>query len=187
MSEWWSYSLSDFLMFSPRTYWRMVEQYNQAVWPAQLVALAAGLTVLLLAPRRWRAMVLLLAFAWAWMAWAFLWERYAQINFAAAWLAAICGLQAALLAGAAFTGPRGHVTGVGTVLAALAVLAYPGVGLAFGRPIAQAEVFALMPDPTALATLGLCWRRGNRWLCVVPALSLIAGLATHCAMASMCG
>lgn len=33
MSEWWTYRLSDFLMFSPATYWRMVERYNREVWP----------------------------------------------------------------------------------------------------------------------------------------------------------
>ena len=33
MSEWWTYSLSDFLLFSPRTYYRLFELYNLAVWP----------------------------------------------------------------------------------------------------------------------------------------------------------
>jgi hypothetical protein len=27
MSEWWSYSLSDFLLFSPRTYYRLFDLY----------------------------------------------------------------------------------------------------------------------------------------------------------------
>ena len=34
MSEWWTYTLGDFLMFSPATYWRLVESYNRDVWPA---------------------------------------------------------------------------------------------------------------------------------------------------------
>ena len=46
MSEWWTYSLSDFLLFSPRTYYRLVELYNLAIWPAQLVALAIGAAIL---------------------------------------------------------------------------------------------------------------------------------------------
>ena len=45
MSEWWTYSLSDFLMFSARSYWRLTELYNRDVWPAQLVALAAGVGI----------------------------------------------------------------------------------------------------------------------------------------------
>ena len=40
MSEWWTYSLSDFLLFSPRTYYRLLELYNLAIWPTQLAALA---------------------------------------------------------------------------------------------------------------------------------------------------
>ena len=29
----WSYRLSDFLLFSPRVYWRMFELHNAALWP----------------------------------------------------------------------------------------------------------------------------------------------------------
>ena len=28
MSEWWTYRLSDFLLFAPRTYWRQFELLN---------------------------------------------------------------------------------------------------------------------------------------------------------------
>ena len=48
MSEWWTYSLSDFLLFSPRTYYRLFELYNLAIWPAQILALALGLAILAL-------------------------------------------------------------------------------------------------------------------------------------------
>ena len=37
MSEWWTYTISDFLMFSPRTYYRMLERYNTAIWPGQIL------------------------------------------------------------------------------------------------------------------------------------------------------
>ncbi|KNZ31352.1 MAG: hypothetical protein AD742_17440 [Methylibium sp. NZG] len=42
MSEWWTYRLSDFLMFSARTYHRLFEIYNADVWPAHAVALGLG-------------------------------------------------------------------------------------------------------------------------------------------------
>ena len=51
MSEWWTYSLSDFLLFSPRTYYRLFELYNAAIWPAQMLALALGLAILALLRR----------------------------------------------------------------------------------------------------------------------------------------
>ena len=56
MSEWWTYSLSDFLLFSPRTYYRLFEIYNVAVWPAQILALTLGamIVALLRSGAAWR-------------------------------------------------------------------------------------------------------------------------------------
>ena len=34
MAVWLSYTLSDFLLFTPHTYYRLFELYNRAVWPA---------------------------------------------------------------------------------------------------------------------------------------------------------
>ena len=183
VSEWWSYSLSDFLMFSPRTYWRMVESYNRELWPAQLVALAAGLACPWLALRRTasRLLWLVLAAACAVTAWAFHWTRFAQINLAAPYLAAAFAAQALLLVAAATLRPRRQaVSPFGGAVALIAVFGYPLLGFAFDRPLAQAEVFGLMPDPTALATLGLVDRW---WLRVIPAAMVVVGALTMWAMA----
>ena len=48
MSEWWTYSLSDLLLFSPRTYYRLFELHNLAVWPWHVLAILLGLAVLVL-------------------------------------------------------------------------------------------------------------------------------------------
>ena len=48
MSEWWTYRPVNFLLFSPRVYWRMFELHNAALWPLQVLALAAGLIIILL-------------------------------------------------------------------------------------------------------------------------------------------
>ena len=45
MSEWWTYRPSDFLLFSPRTYYRLFELYNAEVWPGHVLALALGLAL----------------------------------------------------------------------------------------------------------------------------------------------
>ena len=64
MSEWWTYRAEDFLLFSPRVYWRMFELHNAALWPLHLLTLAAGLIVILLIARRpgsgarWLALIL---------------------------------------------------------------------------------------------------------------------------------
>ena len=194
MSEWWTYTLSDFLMFSPRTYWRLVELYNRDFWPLQLPLLAAGLAALWLAAVRrvqaFRWLAVALSAAWLWVAWAFLWERYATINWAAQYVALAFAAQAALLlaaglvCGPASRPPGTAMRGFGGLLA-VAGLLYPLVGLAAGRPWVQAEVFGLVPEPTALFTLGLLLlsgqpasRAGRALLFAIPLLCLLLGAAT---------
>ncbi len=166
MSEWWTYTLSDFLLFSPRTYYRLFELHNAAWWPAHFVAVAGGVAIAVLAkrdgPAAGRAVAALLALAWAWVAWAFLWQRYATINWAAPWLAAAFVVQAVLFGifamrprGIALASGPASLVHTGLAIAACGVLAYPLVAIALGRGIAAAEVFGMAPDPTVLATLGI--------------------------------
>ena len=197
MSEWWTYRLSDFLMFSPQIYWRLVERYNRDVWPLQWLVLAAACLLLWLAigPRAGapRITAVVLAAAWLWTGWAFHWQHYASINWAAQYLAVAFAIEAVLLLAAAMLGARHGIAQassaarrLGLIAAVCGVLLYPLVGLLFGRPIAQAEVAGLMPDATALTTLGLLFASGlpfRGWLAVIPALSLLSGLLTLWAMA----
>ena len=191
MSEWWTYRLSDFLMFSPAVYWRLVERYNRDVWPLQALTLAMGLVLLWWVTARrpmGRAVAGLLAVLWLWVGWAFHWQRYATINWAANYFAAAFALQAALMFVAAVKAIPGNSAAgnaqsraVGLALATSAVMLYPLLGIAAGREGAQAEVFGLMPEPTALATVGLLMatRQPYRgWLMVVPILSLLVGFST---------
>lgn len=190
---WASYGLSDFLMFSPAVYWRLVADYNAALWPMQLPALAGGLALLWLTARAapgHRAACLLLAAAWAATGWGFHWNRYADIFLAAPWLAMGCWMQAALLAGAAWLRHReAQPPGLrvwGGVAAVGAALLFPLLSLPHWQ---RAEVVGLMPDPTALATLGwlLATRTLPRWarvgLAVLPFVSLLLGVATRVALA----
>ncbi len=184
MSEWWTYELSDFLMFSARTWQRTLELHNRHWFPLQALATLAAVVLLfaLRARVRWapRAGLLAMALAWGFVAWAFHWQRYAQINWAASWFAIGFALQALLLAWQGF-GPAQWETDsldvrglAGDLLLAAAIL-YPVLALAAGRPLAQSEWFGLMPDPTVLATLGLLLRlRGGRgWLAMAMAMPLL--------------
>nr|WP_155472192.1 DUF6064 family protein [Pseudoduganella buxea] len=144
-------------MFSARTYWRLLELYNVAVWPLQLAAVALGLAIAWCARRAprdaGRAAAVLLGLTWLWVAWAYHAQRYATINMAAPWFAAAFALQAMLLVGAGTLHLRpGRATGgaVGFVL-----LAYPLLAPVLGRPWTQAEVFGIAPDATAALTLVL--------------------------------
>lgn len=198
MSEWHTYALSDFLLFSPRTYYRLFELYNAAVWPLHVPALCLGAAIMVLLLRegaaagRWIAAIL--AACWAWVGWAYHLERYATINWAADWLAAGFGLQAALLLwigvarGRLAVGSAARPSSrAGLALVAFAVAAQPMIGLLAGRSWAQVEVFGIAPDPTAVATLGALLCTGPRlpWiLLLLPILWCAASGATAWTMES---
>ena len=197
MKDWLSYRLSDLILFSPRTYYRMFELYHQEIWPAQLVAVALALAILVLMRRddEWRGPVIagLLAACWLWVAVMFHVRRYATINWAARYFAVLFAAQAALLiwngvvqrrltfrrsAGSAWLVP-------GLLLIAIAIP--PLVARATGRTWSQVELVGLTPDATAVATLGILLvsaPRPPRTLMVAPICWCAIGGATSWALGS---
>lgn len=166
MTEWWSYRPSDFLLFAPRTYYRLFELYNAEVWPGQLVVLALALVLAwCLRQRRARAALVLLALAWCWVAWGYHLRHYASIHWAAPGFALGFAVQGGLLLMLAATGVQGRADRAGRIglgLLLFAVAVQPGLGGLFDRPWQQAEWFGLAPDPTAVGTLGLLlWLRAD--------------------------
>ncbi|MEQ8585768.1 MAG: DUF6064 family protein [Thalassobaculaceae bacterium] len=190
METWLSYSPQDFLLFSERVYWRLFELHNAALWPAQIPAVVVGLAVvfLILRPRPWsgRALAVVLAVAWVVAGLGFM-PRYATINWAAANLVPAFLGYAALVAAFGFLAralePQrsqpAQWAAVGLCLYGLAVP--PLLAVLADRP-ASAEVFGLMPDPTAIVTLGAVLAAGRRWptllLAVFPAVWCVASWAT---------
>ncbi len=166
MSEWWSYRLSDLLMFSPETYYRLFELYNAEIWPAQIATLAAGGAIFVLMVSRipWsgRGVALLLACVWTFVAYFYFYERYATINLAAPYYALAFAAQAVLLlvVGSAagkltFQKRDGWVRRAGLALFLFELGVQPLIGPLLGRSWAAIELFGIAPDPTALATLGV--------------------------------
>lgn len=181
MSAWWTYRPEDLLLFSPETYRRLFELYNEALWPAQLPVLALGAVVplFLLRPRGERAVSALLAAGWLWTGWGFHWERYAEINWAASAFAAVFALQAALLGWQGlvrgrilFGGAPAPPAYAGLAVYLLALAGYPLAAPLAGDSWRAAQVLGLAPDPTVVATLGLLLtaRRAHWGLLVVPLL-----------------
>ena len=164
MSEWWTYTLSDFLLFSPRTYYRLLELYNLAIWPAQLAGLAIGVAIVGLLAKNTRGGVVavLLAVCWLWIAWAFHWQRYATINWAAGHFAVGFAIEAVLLIWIGVvrdslrfdSAPRVRAR-IGVAIFAFALMIQPLLQLLSGRNWQQLEVFGVAPNPTAVATLGV--------------------------------
>ncbi|NOT09566.1 MAG: hypothetical protein HOP28_15350 [Gemmatimonadales bacterium] len=190
MSEWWTYRLSDFLLFSPRAYYRLVEIYNREIWPLQLPLFAIGCSLFALVRRRdlfaARLVAAMLAAAWLWVGIGFEWRQFAQINWFATYVAGGFVLQAALLIwigvikGRLSFGQVGRArTALGNGLILLGVIGYPILDLAFGRGVAGIGTFGSMPDPTVAATLGVLFLSSGkpRWiLLLIPILSsLLSG------------
>ena len=182
--------LEDFLLFGPRVYWRLFALENAVLWPVQPVLLAAVALLILCLLRGWRPsgrwLGPVLGAAWLWAGWHFVALRYGTINWVAPWLAWGFYAEAALLAGLGLSGRlvfarrgRGAWAGIGLLAAALA---WPFLAALDGRSWHEAEVVALAPDPTAVATLGLlALGQRSRWtalLCVVPALWLALSALT---------
>jgi hypothetical protein len=165
MSEWWTYRAEDFLLFSSRVYSRMFELHNAALWPLHVLTLAAGLIIILLIARRpatWaRWIAFILAILWVFVGWSFLWNRYATINWAAAYVAPAFAVEGVLLLvigslrdGLAFD-RRGPAGWIGYLILAFALAGQPLLAPFQGRGWASSEVFGIAPDPTAMATLGV--------------------------------
>ena len=166
MAEWWTYSLSDFLLFSQRTYYRLFELYNLAIWPAQILAIALGLAILALLRRgdagQGRAVAAILAACWLWVAWAYLLVRYDTINWAASYFAAGFVIEAllfiwtGLVRNRLFLRPDRDLAGrAGLCIFLFALLVQPLIGPLAGREWVQVEIFGIAPDPTVIATLGV--------------------------------
>ena len=195
MEDWLTYRLSDLLLFSPRTYYRLYELHNRAWWPAHLAFLGAGVSILVLLRRgtQWSATasIALLSACWVFVAWAFHLERYATINWAAQYFAAAFLIQALLMVGygigrrrpvLAWQSTNGRVA---LALTAFALVGQPLVGLLARRMWTQLEVFGLAPDPTVIATLGvlaMTTPRAPRYLLVIPAAWCVISSATLSAM-----
>ena len=197
MSEWWTYTPSDLLLFSPRVYYRLIE-HNIAVWPVHIGAALLGLLLVrfIAKPGRGsdRLVTVSLGAIWVWVAWSILWHRYAQINWAATYLAPVYALEGLLFiwvgcarGGLSFAPKRTPPSAAGLALLLMALIGYPLIAPAVGRHWRAAELFAVVPDPTAattLAILALSSAKDRTLLMVIPCLWCFIAGATLWTMGS---
>jgi hypothetical protein len=180
------------LSFTPEAFFALFEQYNRAVWPAQIVAYGLGIAALLLAftqsRQRDRIIGAVLAASWLWIGIAYHYWHFAQINFVAPVFAALFVIQGLLFAWTTLL--RGRVafafradvfgwTGLGFAIFALAV--YPLLGWLAGHAWPRAPVFGVAPCPATIFTWGMLLLAQGRtpWhLTVIPLIwSLVGGSA----------
>lgn len=198
MPDWWTYRLSDLLLFSPRTYYRMFELYHAQIWPIHLAVLGSLVVILVLLRRdeEWsgRAIAGVLAVWWVWVAIAFHLQRYATINWAARYFAALFAIQGMLLVWYGvvrgrlrFGISRQPAAYLAAALLLVALVVEPIAGRIAGRTWSQVEIFGLTPDPTAIGTLALLAMstpRAPRALVVIPVAWCAIGGSTLWALGS---
>lgn len=189
MGEWSSYALSDFLLFSPQTYFRQFALINEATFPVPLAFIALSLMLVMFvggSDWRGRTTALGLAILCASAGWLFHHGRYADINWAADWFAIGFAVQALALMLWGVTGrfptQAGKPWNIALrFLAALVVLLYPLQGAVFGRPWQEAEIVGISPDATMIFTLLALMPTIGGWrylLLAIPMLWCVVGLLT---------
>ena len=163
-------------------------ELNRRVWPAQLAAYALGLLCVALAlqggRRTSRAVLLLLATAWAFVGVVYHLTFFAPVNPLARLFGAAFVVQAGLFAECAYSDAlsfglrRSRRALVGLALVAFAAVVYPVLGAAFGHAYPRAATFGLTPCPTTIFTFGVLLLAKSRvppHLLVIPLLWSLVG------------
>lgn len=176
------------LPFAAEAFYGVFRDYNEAVWPMQMLLNAGALAALVLVVRRrsWSdvGVVLILAFLWAWLAIAYHLAFFARIN-PLAYVFSGVSLTGALIflwEGAVrrrlqFVWAPGARRTSGSLLVVFALVVYPVWSWYTGHPYPTMPTFGL-PCPTTISTIGMLAflaRPYPRSVFVVPVLWCFVG------------
>lgn len=181
------------LPFTVEQFLGVFADYNNAVWPAQvLLNLVAAATVVMAIKRTSRTdrgVLLALSFLWVWTGLVYHLIFFAPINPAAYGFGVLFIIQGLLFLWAAFRGRTSFRAGwglrqtVGSLLIAYALVVYPLLGMALGHLYPESPTFGA-PCPTTIFTFGvLLWSTGlPRYLLVIPAVWSVIGFTAALAL-----
>ena len=185
--------LSDFLMFMPETWDRLVARYHQDIWPIQIPTVMAGFGMLwLMFYRRVYSDRLInsgLCVFWLWVGVVFHFKYFTTISWAAWGFGGLFILQAVLhlLFGVVFNkiqfqlpGQHSMINRFGVIVILLSLLVVPLATAINASDWTQSQIAGISPDATSLATIGfmLSAKPGARgvWM-LLPILWLLISLA----------
>lgn len=186
-------TLARLVPYTREVYFRTLEHYGDAIWPAQVVTYVLCLLALWAALRPFagsgRIVATVLAAAWIWNGIAFHLLTFSHINWTA-WPVGLLFLAQALLfvvAGTllnrlSFQFTAGSVAhGVGLAFAAGALIVYPLLESTLGLGLPGTGLVGVCPGPTTLFTLGILLLGAPRprlYLFAIPVFwSALAGVA----------
>jgi hypothetical protein len=186
------YALSDLVVYSPETFYRLLERYHASIWPLHVVVVAVAIGAVRAALRRGendlRFLLAALAGAWGLVAWRYFGSALATLHWAAPLFAGSWALEAVGLLCAATLSPRRagadrtpwRWTALFVALFAVVVPLFEGLARARLRAV---SFVGLTPETTAAVTLVVLllgapghrrWLRGV--LAIVPIAWLTFGL-----------
>jgi hypothetical protein len=176
------------LPFTREQFFEVFAAYNQAIWPAQVVAylLAGACLLAVLVNRRFarKFSLAVLAVLWVWTAIAYHWLQFATVNPAAVAFAILFLVQAIVLALFATRRAEAEVEisprrrWSGWTLIAYATVVYPLLGLLSGHVYPATPTFGVTPCPLVIFTFGLLliMRSRLRWsLLIIPVVWAVIG------------
>lgn len=154
------------LPFTVDQFLKVFEQYNQAIWPMQVLAYLLGITAIVFAMKQTRytsqAISVVLAFFWAWMGIVYHLMYFSTINGAAIGFGILFIIQAIVWLVFGAVRPRlsfrmkiNPYSITGMVLIVYAMLIYPIIGTLLGHGYPQSPSFGVAPCPTTIFTFGL--------------------------------
>lgn len=176
------------LPFTPAQFFQVFQDYNEAVWPAQVLfyALAALVFYHVLRPKNNsdKTLSLILAFFWLWMGTVYHWYFFSPINPAARLFALLFVAQGLLLlyvgylkGKLSFSFDKKDLWKVaGLFLMLFGPVIYPLLGMALGHTYPSSPTFGL-PCPTTIFTIGtlLLAEQAPKAVFLVPILWSVIG------------
>jgi hypothetical protein len=177
------------LPFTQEQFFGVFEQYNEAVWPAQVIIyIAAAIAFyLVFKSSKYSNKVIssILAFFWLWMGIVYHWSFFASINPAARIFGALFVLEGLIFLfegvvrnNLAFSFGKNWYSVAGIVLMLFGPIIYPILGHFLGHNYPSTPTFGL-PCPTTIFTIGalLLANKFPRYVAVIPLLWSVIGFS----------
>lgn len=177
------------LPFTPEQFFGVFKQYNEAVWPAQVVIYIAASVAfyLILKSGKYSDKVIsgILAFFWLWIGIVYHWSFFASINSAARIFGVLFVLQGLIFIfegivrnNLTFSFSKDWRSAVGIILMLFGPIVYPIIGQFLGHTYPSTPTFGL-PCPTTIFTIGalLMTKKLPKYVAVIPLLWSVLGFS----------
>lgn len=179
------------LPFTTEQFLELFASYNEAIWPAQIIAYVLGIYMIYIIVKSYRQadriVNIILGFFWLWMGIIYHLTFFTGINRAAYLFGGLFIVQGFLFL---LLNTLGYSPGyaykndayshAGGILILYAMLIYPLLGTVFGHSYPASPVYGVAPCPTTIFTFGIllwCQKKVPVWLLAIPFAWSLIGLS----------